>query len=58
MIVVLASEGYPDEPKTGRPGHVGRLVIANAKELAAGFGPLKAPDRDWDRLLCYDIKEK
>lgn len=24
-------------------------VIANAKELAAGFGPLKAPDRDWDR---------
>ncbi len=24
-------------------------VIANARELAAGFGPLKAPDRDWDR---------
>ncbi|MGQ0651351.1 MAG: 3-carboxyethylcatechol 2,3-dioxygenase [Betaproteobacteria bacterium] len=24
-------------------------VIGNAKELAAGFGPLKAPDRDWDR---------
>jgi 2,3-dihydroxyphenylpropionate 1,2-dioxygenase len=24
-------------------------VVANAKELAAGFGPLKAPDRDWDR---------
>lgn len=23
-------------------------VIANAKELAAGFGPLKAPDREWD----------
>jgi 2,3-dihydroxyphenylpropionate 1,2-dioxygenase len=26
-------------------------VIANAKELAAGLGPLKAPDRDWDRLF-------
>jgi 2,3-dihydroxyphenylpropionate 1,2-dioxygenase len=26
-------------------------VIGNAKELAAGFGNLKAPDRDWDRVF-------
>lgn len=31
-------------------------VIENAKELAAGFGPLKAPDRDWDRRFLERAK--
>lgn len=26
-------------------------VIGNARELAAGFGSLKAPDREWDRVF-------
>lgn len=36
-------------------------VMANARELAAGFGNLLAPDREWDkqfldRLLALDLK--
>ena len=30
-------------------------VIGNAKELAAGFGNLMAPDRDWDRLFLEQL---
>jgi 2,3-dihydroxyphenylpropionate 1,2-dioxygenase len=30
-------------------------VIGNAKELAAGFGDLMAPDRDWDRVFLEQL---
>jgi 2,3-dihydroxyphenylpropionate 1,2-dioxygenase len=30
-------------------------VIGNAKELAAGFGNLMAPDRDWDRVFLEQL---
>ena len=32
-------------------------VIGNAKELAAGFGNIMAPDRDWDRVFLERLME-